>query len=112
MTEESRIDRLRGRTLRWTWTEGPTAGWTHEHVFNEDSTVVWRFIEGPQKGQSAHEKEYAAVKVADDVCVVSYLAASGYTLTVVLNFKDKRMVGFASGEKAWYPGKGTFEVIK
>jgi len=111
MTEESGMDPIRGRTLRWTWTEGPTAGTTHEHVFGEDGSVVWRVIEGPQKGKSAQEKEYAVVRVADDVYAVSYLAASGYTLTVVLNFKDKRMVGFASGEKAWYPGKGTFEVL-
>jgi hypothetical protein len=43
---------------------------------------------------------------------VSYLAASGYTLTVVLNFRDHRMVGFASSSKDWHPVQGTFEVAK
>ena len=26
-------DRLRGKTLRWTFTEGPQAGKTYEHAF-------------------------------------------------------------------------------
>ena len=42
--------------------------------------------------------------------LISYLAVSGYTLTVVLNFRDHRMVGFASNEEAWYRQQGTFEL--
>jgi hypothetical protein len=38
------------------------------------------------------------------------LSDSGYTLTLALNFRTGRMVGFASNEKSWYPVKGTFEV--
>ena len=87
-------------------------GATYEHVFHEDGTVVWRVIEGPAKGKSQREKNYTAVRVADDVHAVSYLAASGYTLTVVLNFKDNRMFGFASNDKEWFPMKGTFEVVE
>jgi hypothetical protein len=50
--------------------------------------------------------------VADDVYAVSYLSTSGYTLTVILNFRDHRMVGFASGAKDWHPVQGTFEVVE
>lgn len=105
-------DRIRGKTLRWTWTEGIVKDTTHEHVFGTNGTVVWRVLNGPQEGHSAEEKEYSAAKVADDVSVVSYLAASGNTLTAVLNFRDKTMVGYASGAKNWYPMRGTFEVVK
>ena len=42
---------------------------------------------------------------------VSYLAASGYTLTVVLNFTDHRMVGFASNDKEWFVQQGSFEIV-
>ncbi len=49
--------------------------------------------------------------IAETVCLVSYLAASGYTLTVVLDFRDRRMIGFASGAKEWYPVQGSFEVM-
>jgi hypothetical protein len=50
--------------------------------------------------------------VADGTFLVSYLAASGYTLTVALNFQDQQLIGFASSAKEWYPLRGTFEVMK
>ena len=111
---------VRGKTIRLTWTEGPTKGTTHEHVFHSDGTVEWRDIatakappDRPQKSPGTKEKpRYAALKVADEIYAVSYLAGSGYTLTVVLNFRDHRMVGFASSAKDWHPVQGTFEVVK
>jgi hypothetical protein len=113
---------IRGKTIRLAWTEGPTKGKTHEHVFHQDGTVEWHDAgdspKGPsgggqQKSQPPKERpQYAAVRVADDIYVISYLAASGYTLTVVLKFKDNRAVGFASGAKEWFPVQGTFEVVK
>lgn len=109
---ERRVDSIRGKTLRWTFTDGLMAGIPFEHTFHEDGTVLWRALGGSMKGRSAQEKEYAAVKIADNVYAVSYLAKSGYTLTVVLNFKSKRMNGFASNDKQWYPMTGTFEVLK
>lgn len=112
MADERRADRIRGSTIRWTWTEGPTSGTTHEHVFHEDGTVTWRVLEGAGAGHSATEDEYAALEVAEDVYAVSYRAASGYTLTVVLDFQDGEMVGFASGAEEWYPLKGRFEVVE
>jgi len=111
MNKEHRLAEILGKTIRWTWTEGPTKGTTNEHVFNEDGTVTWRVVEGPAKGRSNTEKEYAAWKITDDVLAVSYLAQSGYTLTVILNFRDNNMVGFASGAKEWYPIKGTFQLV-
>jgi MoaF N-terminal domain len=112
---------IRGKTIRLTWTEGPTKGSTYEHVFHEDGTVEWRGIDGsgktpakatPAEVPSKQERaQYGAVQVTDEIYVLSYLAPSGYTLTVVLNFRDHRMVGFASGAKEWYPLQGTFEVM-
>jgi hypothetical protein len=111
---------VRGKTIRLTWTEGPTKGTTHEHVFHQDGTVEWHDVapakgqsDKPQKGAAPKEKpNYAALPVADEIYAVSYLASSGYTLTVVLNFRDRRMVGFASSSKEWHPVQGTFEVVK
>lgn len=105
-------DSVRGRTIRWTWTEGPTAGVTHEHVFSDDGTVTWRVLSGPQEGHSAEEEEYEVFEVSKTVYVVSYLAASGYTLTVVLNFETGEMFGSASGRDQWFPGRGAFEVVR
>lgn len=105
-------DSVRGRTIRWTWTEGPTAGVTHEHEFRRDGTLEWRVLTGPRKGHAAEEEEYAVFEISDEVYAVSYLADSGYTLTVVLDFQSGNMYGFASGRSQWYPGRGTFEVIE
>jgi hypothetical protein len=106
------MDSLRGRTLRWTFTDGPVVGMVFEHTFHDDGSVVWRILEGQGKGQSAQEKRYATMQVTEGVHTVSYLAASGHTLTVVLDFATGRMFGFASNNTEWYPLTGTFEVVQ
>ena len=122
MTNVQRAAEVRGKTMRWAWTEGPTKGMTHEHTFHEDGTVEWRDANAALKDSGAtasstrkpakkERVEYGAVKVSDDVSLVSYLSDSGFTLTVALNFSDHTVVGFASGAKEWYPVRGTFEVV-
>jgi hypothetical protein len=112
MERMDRAEAIRGKTIRLTWTEGPTQGTTHEHVFHQDGTVEWRDAHGPGKGDAAKERPvYAAMEAADGVFAVSYLASSGYTLTVVLNFRDRKMVGFASSAKDWHPVRGRFEMV-
>ena len=112
MEHTDRAEAVRGKTVRLTWTEGPTRGATHEHVFHQDGTVEWHDAGGAGKGDAVKERPpYAAVEVADGVYVVSYLAASGYTLTVVLNFRNQKVVGFASSAKDWHLVRGRFEVV-
>lgn len=111
MSDVQQAAEIRGKTMRWTWTGGPTQGKTHVHVFHEDGTVEWRDAEAPQKDGPAKERvEYAAVQVADGIYLVSYLAPSGFTLTVVLNFQNSKIAGIASGAKEWHLVEGTFEV--
>ncbi len=118
MTDVERAAAVRGKTIRLIWTAGPTKGSTHEHVFHEDGTVEWydpaarKSSAGKQDPAAREKPDYAAVRVADDIYAVSYLAGSGYTLTVVLNFREKTMVGFASSSKDWHPIEGTFQVVK
>jgi hypothetical protein len=121
MADIPRAPAVRGKTMRWTWTEGPTQGKTHEHRFHDDGTVAWREAGG--SGSDAHRPTsaprpsgperapYAAIEVGPSVYVVSYLASSGFTLTVVLNFDTHQLVGFASGAKEWHPLGGTFQVV-
>jgi len=106
------MESLRGKTVRWTVTEGPVAGTLFEHTFDGDGTVVWRIVSGPGEGASRREPRYGTFRVAPDVHVLSYLSASGHTLTVVLNLADGRMFGFASSDKDWSPATGTFEVVQ
>ena len=123
MTTSKLSTQVSGTTIRLSWTDGPTKGTTQEHVFHKDGTVVWHSIEKDGKAKAAtgsgdakaakkpDKPPYAAMKVTDDICVVSYLAQSGYTLTVVLNFLDYSTVAIASNEKDWLPAHGTFEVM-
>lgn len=106
------MDSLLGKTVRWSFTDGPGAGTLFEHTFHDDSSVMWRVLDGEGKGHSAQEKRCATMQVTDDVHTASYLAASGYTLTVVLNLASGRVFGFASNNKEWYPLIGTFEVVQ
>lgn len=100
---------LAGLTVRWTFDEGPTAGSTYEHTFHEDGSVEFRRVDGGRTGETTKEKRYGAFEVAPDVRLVSYLAASGYTLTVAMNLATGKLFGFASNEKEWYPVSGTVE---
>ena len=104
------MESLSGKTVRWTFSDGPTAGMTFDHTMNEDGTIIWRAIDGPWKGHSSEEPHYSAMKISDDVHAVSYLAKSGYTLTVVLNLSTGRAFAFASGNGEWHSITGTFEV--
>jgi hypothetical protein len=116
VTVKATTDRLRGQTLRWTFSEGPQAGKSYEHTFNPDGTVQYRAVETGSPGRQPdaagagdERPTYAAYDVSDDVVLVSYRAGSGFTLTVALNFADHRLASIASGQEQWFPARGTFE---
>lgn len=119
-------DPIRGKTIRWTYEDGPMAGKGFEHVFGEDGNVTWRETntddgrtKPPSNGKQTTGKpatepraKYEVVPVNDDVCVVSYLSKSGYTLTSVLDFASGTVVSFASNEKELVSQRGMFEVAE
>lgn len=102
-------DPIRGKTIRWTFQDGPTAGKTFEHTFAEDGSVTYTMAGGSGKG--TREKEYKVARINDDVVAVSYLASSGYTLTTILDFKARTATAFASNEKGLFEQHGTFELV-
>jgi hypothetical protein len=109
--EKREMTSLSGKTIRWMFTDGPTAGATFEHTLNPDGSIVWNAVDGAFKGASRREKLYGAVRINDQTWVVSYLAESGHTLTVVLNFANHQASGFASNDKTWHQLSGTFDVV-
>ncbi len=115
MGEIPRASAIRGTTMRWAWTEGPTKGKVHEHVFHDDGTVEWRDAVASKQAAPRAEAErvpYAAFEVTPKIFAVSYLATSGFTLTVVLDFATETIVGIASGAQEWFPLRGTLEVVR
>ena len=124
MPDIPRAGAIQGTSMRWAWTEGPTQGMVHEHVFHEDGTVEWHDAgstpptkpsteaAGVHESTRPERAPYAAFEVTPEVFAVSYLSpSSGFTLTVVLNFATRQLVGVASGGKDWFPLRGTFEVV-
>ena len=118
-------DPVRGKTIRWTYEDGPMAGKSFEHTFGADGTVSWREAGGPEKNttpptngqqkektgkpQTEPKAKYQVAPVNEEVCVVSYLSASGYTLTSTLDFASGTVVSFASNEKELVLQRGMFE---
>ena len=102
---------LSGKTIRWTFVDGPMAGTTFEHTLDPDGSIVWRALDGAYAGASRREKVYGAARINEETWAVSYLAESGHALTVVLDLKSHRATGFASNEKTWEQMSGTFEVV-
>lgn len=98
-----------GKTIRFSWKDGPTKGKVHEHVFGKDGTVQWHAAgEAPAAG--AEKPKFVDEEIAPGVRLVSYLASSGFTLTVVLNSQTGAISGIASNDKTWMPVHGSFEV--
>lgn len=98
-------DPVRGKTLQWTFTNGPMQGTTYEHVFRTDGTVTWA-EPGKPAGEDSIAK-YEVEPVNDGVFVVSYLGKSGYALTTVVDTKTGKIVSFASNEKSLLKQHGT-----
>jgi len=118
-------DPVRGKTIRWTYDDGPMAGKSFEHTFGEDGTVTWHETGAQNKprpptngqrkagqGSTEPKAKYEVAPFTDDVYAVSYLSGSGYTLTSVLDFAGGTVVSFASNEKELVVQHGTFEVAE
>src|SRR5262245_66672402 len=92
-------DPVRGKTLRWTYEDGPMAGKTFEHTFAADGTVTYQELGKPASKPEGKPTRYELERISDDVHAVSYLSSHGWTLTTVLDRKTGKIVSFASNEK-------------
>jgi hypothetical protein len=99
-------DPFRGKTLRWTYEDGPTAGKTFEHDFGRDGKVAWRMDGGDGEGGSAR---YQVAQLTPTVHVASYLAPSGWALTTVLDTQAGTIVSVASNEEEVFVQHGALE---
>ena len=106
-------DPNRGKTIRWTYADGPVKGKAFEHHFTNDGTVSWKEAADQQpsadsktakdaKDGSANDSSaaYEFARINDDVYVFSYLSSSsGYTLTTIVDERTGKITSFASNEK-------------
>jgi hypothetical protein len=107
------MHRLEGKTIRWTFNDGPVANERYEHAFDANGGgLSYRKLDGEEGGKDTKVDKYESEEVGDDVVVFSYLAPdSGYTLTSVLDYAHNTVVAFASNEKMLAVQHGTFEEV-
>lgn len=104
-------DPLCGKTLTWTFRDGPMAGKVFEHTFAEDGSLTFRMLDATGDGKGTRVEKYEVASLEPDVHALSYLGPSGYTLTVVLDRRSGKLVAFASNEKGLTLQHGTFEEV-
>ena len=101
-------DPIKGKTFRWTFTDGQMKGKTFDHSFGADGLVKFACTDGTMKGEAKYE--YARVNA--EVYAVSYKVDAGYTLTTILDTESHEIVAFSSNEKELQMQHGTYEGAK
>jgi hypothetical protein len=101
---------ITGHTLRFKFVDGPVAGKAFDHTFSRNGNVTFSEVGGDTNAKPGLA-EYQVASLNQDVHTLSYLAGSGYTLTVVLDYKTMKLVAFASNEKSLTQQQGTFELL-
>jgi hypothetical protein len=99
-------DPVRGKKIKWTYSDGPVKGMLFEHAFGTDGTVTWRDASGTA-GPTEPSATYQAMQITPDVYAVTYLASSGWTLTTVVDSRSGKIVSVASNEKQLVVQHGT-----
>ena len=87
------------------------AGKSFDHTFSRHGGVSFREVDGDPNAKPGAADQYLVASVGQEVHTVSYLANSGYTLTVILDFRSKKLVAFASNETSLTMQHGTFEPL-
>ncbi len=102
---------ITGHSLRFRFTDGPVAGKSFDHTFSRNGHVTFKEVGSDPNAKPGVAQQYEVASLNNDVHTVSYLAASGYTLTTILDFKTLKLVAFASNEKSVTMQQGTFELL-
>ena len=87
------------------------AGKSFDHTFSRNGGVQFREVGSDPDARPGSADQYEVASLGQDVHAVSYLSGSGYTLTVMLDFKTQKLVAFASNETSLTKQHGTFEPL-
>jgi len=103
---------LSGKTIRWNFSDGVMANKSFDHTFNDDGSLTFKMVnpgaDTEDLGKSTRIEKCEVATLGNDVTVVSYLVPHGYTLTVAMDMKSKKLVAFSSNEKGVEVQHGTF----
>ena len=102
---------ITGHSLRFNFVDGPVAGKAFDHTFSRNGSVTFSEVGGDPNAKPGSAEQYQVASLSPDVHALSYLSGSGYTLTVLLDYKTMKFVAFASNEKSVTLQQGTFELL-
>jgi len=102
---------ITGHSLRGKFIDGPMAGKSFDHTFSRNGSVSFREVGGDPNAKPGCAEQYQVASLGQDVHAVSYLSSSGYTLTVILDYRTFKLVAFASNETSLTMQHGTFEPL-
>ena len=107
-----KTDPIRGKTIRWTFTDGVMKNKSFDHTFNDDGSLTFMM---QNHGLYTNDickvtriVKYVVATLGADVTIVSYFVPHGYTLTVAMDMKTKKLVAFSSNDKGVEVQHGTF----
>lgn len=101
-----------GKTIQHTWTEGAFSGGSFKNTYHSNNSVSLECVAGVMKGTKAEQKNYSARFISKDLWLMSWLEDSGYSVSIVFDFANKKVTGTISkpaGE--FYPVSGTIDII-
>lgn len=104
------MERFRGKTITFTFTDGALANKAIAHTFSDDGGVSFKPAGG--EGQGTRAQDSAVEKLREDVWLVVYRGEGGDTVTSVLDFATNRVISIVSNEKNLAVHKGTFETAR
>lgn len=104
-------DRFRGTVQRWTVEAGPLAGTASDHAFNEDWSLTWRVLSGPEQGRVGRAREFLVQPVRAHVFLVSFSYAEGERITASVDFASRRFVGFRDRGERCEPMSGSVRTL-
>jgi hypothetical protein len=103
---------LSGKTIRWTFDDGVMAKKSFDHTFNEDGSLTFKMLNADSDkkdlGKITRIEKYEVATLGADVTVISYLVPHGFTLTVAMDTKSKKLVAFSSNDKGVEVQHGSF----
>ncbi len=110
------MERFRGRTITFKYTEGAMAHKAYAHTFNDEGDVTYKPADKAGKdamdGEGTRAQASRIEKLRDDVWVVTYRGEGGTTLTSVLDFASNALLSIASNNGELSVHRGTFETAR
>ena len=105
---------LLGKKITWTWLQGNFESSSYNNIIYQDGSIYWKGLSGKEKGTeiTVSKDKTLIKKVADGIFLLSWFEGKdGYTVTNLLNFKNKSMIGVVSNKGTWSPSRGKINAI-